>query len=407
MNDTGNGASRKEGGTERKTDWDGITARARAMVPTLRTRAKEAERLRRLPEQTDREFREAGFYRVMQPKAYGGLELDFGIQTELAVELAPGCASSAWVASVTACHGWILGMFPPEAQDDVWGTDPDATIASSFLPLSPQVRRDGDGLRLSGRWGFPSGVDYCRWIILTVAIAPEGEEGARRSLFALVPLKDCAIEDNWHTTGLAGTGSNGVLLDELYVPVHRIVDMQTLRGGPTPGSAANPGYLYRLPQRATFSFNLVGTAIGAARGTIEMAIEELVRRNTVGGVKLAEQSSVQLRIAEAEAELGAAYALMARNREEIIRQGKAGISPSIEDRARYRRDNAYVTRLCVQAVDRVYPIMGGRGIAADNAVNRAWRDVHAVAHHIALTWDVQAAAAGALAVGLPPPDPLL
>jgi alkylation response protein AidB-like acyl-CoA dehydrogenase len=162
-----------------------------------------------------------------------------------------------------------------------------------------------------------------------------------------------------------------------------------------------------LPQRATFSFNLVGTAIGAARGAVQSVVAELNNRITVQGVNLTDLSSVQMRVAEAEAELAAAYALVAQNRDEIIRNGKANRLPSTTDRPRYRRDNAYATRLCVQAVDRVYPITGGRGIAVNNAVNRAWRDVHAVSHHIALTWDVSASTAGALAVGAPNPDPLL
>lgn len=385
---------------------DEILARAHDMVPVLRDRAEQAESARRVPAETDQTFREAGFYRVLQPAAFGGLELDFGTQTELAVILAPGCASSAWVASVTACHGWILGMFPPEAQDDVWGGTPDASVASSFLPFGPDIRRVDGGLQVNGRWGFSSGVDYCSWTVLTMAV-PSADGGKPEAMFAVVPLDQCRVVDTWHTTGLSGTGSNDIVLDDLFVPDHRTVAMRDLRGGSSPGSKANPGYLYRLPQRATFSFNLVGTAIGAARGAVEAVIAELAARVTVSGVNLTDLSSVQLRIAEAEAELAAAYALMDRNREEIIRNGKANRLPSARDRARYRRDNAYATRLCVQAVDRIYPITGGRGIAASNAVNRAWRDVHAVSHHIALTWDISASTAGALAVGAPNPDPLL
>ncbi|MDC0033961.1 acyl-CoA dehydrogenase family protein, partial [Alphaproteobacteria bacterium] len=328
-------------------------------------------------------------------------------QTELAVVLAPACASSAWVASVTACHGWILGMFPPQAQNDVWGKNSDASVASSFLPFGPDIKRVGGGLQINGRWGFSSGVDYCSWAVLTMTVPPINGDGEPEAMFALVPLNECTIVDTWHTTGLSGTGSNDIIVEDTFVPDHRTVAMAALRGGASPGSEVNPGYLYRLPQRATFSFNLVGTAIGAARGAVQAVISELSRRITVGGANLQGLSSVQYRIAEAEAELAAAYALMARNRDEIIRNGKADQLLSAEDRGRYRRDNAYSTRLCVQAVDRVYPVTGGRGIAVTNAVNRAWRDVHAVSHHIALTWDVSAATAGALAVGAPNPDPLL
>jgi 3-hydroxy-9,10-secoandrosta-1,3,5(10)-triene-9,17-dione monooxygenase len=393
--------------TDNTITRDDILARAQDMIPFLQEKAEQAETARCLPAETDQAFRDAGFYKIMQPAAFGGLELDFGTQTELAVILAPGCASSAWVASVTACHGWILGMFPPEAQLDVWGDDPDASVASSFLPFGPDVKRVDGGLKINGRWGFSSGVDHCSWAVLTLSVPPKDGDDVPEAMFAVVPLRDCKIVDTWHTTGLSGTGSNDIIVEDAFVPDHRTVSMSTLRGGESPGSEVNPGYLYRLPQRATFSFNLVGTAIGAARGAVQSVVAELNNRITVQGVNLTDLSSVQMRVAEAEAELAAAYALVAQNRDEIIRNGKANRLPSTTDRPRYRRDNAYATRLCVQAVDRVYPITGGRGIAVNNAVNRAWRDVHAVSHHIALTWDVSASTAGALAVGAPNPDPLL
>lgn len=393
--------------TETTQTREDILARAADMVPLLQERAAQAESSRRLPEETDQAFREAGFYKVLQPKAFGGLELDFGTQTELAIVLAPGCASSSWVASVTACHGWILGMFPPEAQSDIWGKDPDVTVASSFLPLGPDIWQVDGGVRINGRWGFSSGVDYCSWVFLTMTVPPRDGDGEPEAIFGALPLNECKIIDSWHTTGLSGTGSNDIVIEDAFIPDHRTVRMADLRGGATPGSVVNPGYLYRLPQRATFSFNLVGTAIGAARGAIQSVISELKSRVTVTGANLTDLGSIQLRIAEAEAELAAAYALVAQNRDEIIRNGKADHVLSTEERIRYRRDNAYATRLCVQAVDRVYPITGGRGIAAANAVNRAWRDVHAVSHHIGLTWDVSASTAGALAVGAPNPDPLL
>ena len=386
---------------------DDILARASAMVPVLAERARDAEAARRISEQTDQEFRDAGFYRILQPKKFGGLELDFGTQTELAVLLAPGCTSSAWVASVTACHGWFVGMFEPQAQEDIWGKNPEASIASSFLAMGPNIKQVEGGLLVNGRWGFSSGVDHCTWAVLQVMLPPESGDGRPSIKFALVPLDDYKIVDSWHTTGLTATGSNDIILEDVFIPDYRIVDTMALRGGPTPGSAVNPGYLYKLPQRATFSFNLIGNAIGGARGAVQAVIDDLTRRVTVGGANLTELSTIQYRIAEAESEVAAAYALMDRNREEIIRNGKAGIETSMEDRARYRRDNGYAAKLCVQAVDRIYPITGGRGITVANAVNRAWRDVHAVAHHIALTWDVVASTAGSMAVGGPCDDPLL
>mgnify|MGYP001186506773 CR=1 FL=1 len=384
-----------------------LLSRAQNMLPLLEENAEKAEANRRIPKATDKAFREAGFYKIMQPTKFGGYELEFGTQTELAIILAPGCASSAWMASVTACHGWLLGMFPPKAQKDVWNNNPDASIASSFLPFAPKIKRVEGGLRVSGRWGFSSGVDYCSWAILTMKVPSKDKPKKNQSVFALVPLENCQILDTWYATGLAATGSNDILIENVFIPDYRTVDMLSLRGGLSPGSEINPGYLYRLPQRATFSYNLVGTAIGAARGALEAIISELKSRVTVSGNSLSDLTSVHFRIAEAEAEISAAYALMTRNRDEIICNGKADIVLPAEQRARYRRDNAFVTKLCVQAVDRLYPITGGRGLSITNKVNRAWRDVHAVSHHIALTWDVSASVSGAIATGAPLSDPLL
>jgi len=128
-----------------------LVDRARDLVPVLRERAMQTERERRLPAETDAAFREAGFYRALQPARYGGLELDYGAQTAFARELGRACASSAWVGCILACHCWIAGMFPDDAQAEIWGADPDVAIATSFLPVGVTVDRKGEGLRISGR----------------------------------------------------------------------------------------------------------------------------------------------------------------------------------------------------------------------------------------------------------------
>ena len=246
-----------------------IIQRARDLAPSLRERATNCEQLRRVPEETLRDFADAEFYRIFQPARFGGHELEYGTQVDMAIELARGCASSAWDASVIACHSWILGMYPPEAQDDVWGEDPKALIVTSFVPVDPRITRVGEGLRVSGRWKLASGVDHCDWILLTVAIEPEGG-GEPDPLLVLVPLGECQIEDTWFATGLTGTGSNDVVLDECFVPPHRMMRLMELRGDPTPGSAVNSGYIYRLPMLASFTFNLIGVALGTARSAVEM-----------------------------------------------------------------------------------------------------------------------------------------
>ncbi len=382
-----------------------ILKRARDLVPVLRDRAPEAERLRRMPDATIADFASAGFFRTMQPARYGGLELEFGIQTEFSIELARGCASSSWNAVIIACHAWVAGMFPPDAQEELWADDPATLISTSFRPAGVTVERDGDGMRISGRWKFSSGVDHCGWTILTLPVPPATGAGPPEAHLALVPLSDCTVEDTWYASGLAATGSNDVVVEDLVVPAHRLLDFMAIRGGPSPGSAVNPGYLYRLPMYGMFSYNLVGCAIGAAAGAVEAMIERLRDRGSVTGARIAELTTAQLRISESQAEIDAARAVMLRNLDEINRRGRAGEDQSMIDRVRYRRDNAFAAQLSVRAVDRIYPLLGGAGLASDDPIQRAWRDVHAVAQHIALIWDLQGALWGAVALGQPCPDP--
>lgn len=383
---------------------DSILAAARSMLPDLRARAAETEANRRLLPETDRAFREAGFYRVMQPRDFGGLELPFGIQTDLSMEIARACPSSGWVVAILACHGWMLGLLPGEAQHDVWGEDRNTTIATSFLCRKPQVERAPGGVRLTGRWQYSSGVDYCGWTMLLGPV-PDEAGGAPEACFMLVPLADCRIDDTWNATGLAGTGSNDVVLDDVYVPAHRIAKVMDMCTGNAPGRAVNGGYLYRLPQLAVFSFNLIGAVIGAVRGGLDHVVESIGDRSSASQARLAEQQSIQLRVAESMADVDAAYALIDRDRHEVIAWGEAGTMPPLEQRARYRRDNGYAAMVCCRAIDRVMPIIGAAGLDADHPVNRAWRDAHAMSRHIALTWDVQAAIHGAVALGQPCPDP--
>ncbi|MDE0057220.1 MAG: acyl-CoA dehydrogenase family protein [Defluviicoccus sp.] len=385
---------------------EAILNAARAMTPELRTRASATEANRKLLPETHRAFLEAGFYRVMQPRGFGGLELPFGIQTDLSMELARACPSSAWVAALLACHGWLLGMMSSEVQAEVWGDAPETCVATSFHGNDIAVERASGGWRISGRWPFSSGVDYCGWAML-VAKLPS-EDGSRGEIHYLtVPLSDCRIADTWNATGLAGTGSNDIAVEEAFVPDHRVAPMLALCKGEGPGRAVNPGYLYRLPQMAVFSFNLVGVAVGAARGAMEQLCAGLRQTSRATGAPLASQQSIQLRVAESMAEIDAAWTLVDRNRREIIAWAEADAVPAVAERVRYRRDNAFAAMACCRAIERVQPILGGRGLAAGDPVNRAWRDANAVARHVALTWDLAGAVQGAVALGLPCPDPLV
>ena len=171
--------------------------RVRALLPALRNRADHAERLRRLPEETFKDFQEAGLFRCLQSRRYGGYELDPGTFYQAVMEVGTVCGSSAWILGVVGVHNWHLGLFPPQAQDDVWGKDTSAQMSTSLAPTGVVERVDG-GFRLRGRWSFSSGCDYCGWAMLGGLVPPAGAEDPPDMRTFLVPRHDYAIDDNWH-----------------------------------------------------------------------------------------------------------------------------------------------------------------------------------------------------------------
>ena len=372
---------------------------ARALMPGIRARAGEAEELRRVPDTSMRELVDAGLLRIYQPRRFGGLEIDYALQVEVALELGRGCGSTAWVQGVLASHAWVLGMMEPAAQADVWQADPDALVANAFFPAQPHCVAVSDGYVLDGVWRFASGIDHCAWANLNVQVPGDGSMEHR---FMLVPKRDWTLIDDWYATGLAATGSKALQLTKVFVPRHRTLLTVGCRGGPTPGSSQNDSHLFRLPLMGAFPLGVAAPALGVAHGMLATLSAENLTKKTAVGVPTTDLPAVQMRLAMAAAEIDAAVALLrATGRDIDAYDTQAG---NLERRARWRRDMAYAVSLCVQAGERLYPLIGARGLARGNPVQRHWRDLHAIGSHAALSWDGQAQTYGRVLVGLPPAD---
>ena len=223
-----------------------VLERARALIPRLAERAPAATAARKLPAETIAEYREAGIMRILQPRRFGGMQGRFSLFSRIVEELTYGCASSAWVYAVLAEHQWIVAQYPEQAQIDVWGDDPEAVASSSLAPRAAAKRVPG-GWRLSGRYPFSSGCDYAQWAILGAFL---GEAGDPRTIaYALAPLSEIEIVDDWQTLGLAGTGSKSLLLHDVFVPEHRTVMVADLFAGTPPGALVHPEYpVLRAPR---------------------------------------------------------------------------------------------------------------------------------------------------------------
>jgi 3-hydroxy-9,10-secoandrosta-1,3,5(10)-triene-9,17-dione monooxygenase len=380
---------------------DTLKARARDLVPVLRERAAECETIRRVPDRTIAELHASGIFRMLQPARVGGSELPYRALVEIGAILAEGCASTSWVVTNLASHHWMLAMWPKEAQDEIWGDSPDHLIGSALVfPGGKAIAVDG-GYRLSGRWPFSSGVDPSRWNFVGGIVHDAKGKPTEQRIF-LVEAQDYRIIDTWFAAGLKGTGSKDIEMSEVFVPTHRTLPLSAMTAGTAPGCAINPAPLYRLPVLGLFAFVVGGVSLGLARGAIADYTQSIHSRiATYSGRRLADLANLQLKIAEASALADTAEALMLKGCDEAMRLIEQNETPTIEQKARWRRDGAYAANLCTEAVNLLFAATGGAGVYLDQPIQRAFRDAHAANAHYALSWDVNGTQWGRIALGLP------
>lgn len=382
--------------------YAGLLERAHALLPKLRERAAITEEKRRLPPETERDFHDAGLFKILQPKRVGGSELDYVALVDFADVVAHADASVAWNLANLASHHWMLGMFDQRAQDLIWNENVNALIASSFVFPAGRATKVAGGYKLSGRWPFSSGVDSSTWNMLAGIVSSDDDaDGVEYRVF-LLPQSDYKIIDTWNSTGLKGTGSNDVEAKDVFVPEHMTLAVKDVGGGPTPGSAVNPGALYTLPVFALFPFVLSGAALGNAQACLDDYVNiALHRASTYNRAKLGDLQTTQIKIAEASAKIDAARLIMRRTCLDAMADARHNIVPKLAEKTKYRRDGAYAVNLCTEAVSLLFSASGARGLYTTGALQRQFRDAHAINAHIAFSFDAAGTNYGRVALDLP------
>jgi 3-hydroxy-9,10-secoandrosta-1,3,5(10)-triene-9,17-dione monooxygenase len=378
-----------------------MIARAKALIPNLRDRASRTEELRRLPPETERDLHDTGLFRIVQPKRVGGSEFDYVALVDCADALGQADASVGWNFANLASHHWMLGMFDKRAQDLVW-KNADALIASSFIFPAGRARKVDGGYVLRGSWPFSSGVDSCEWNMLASIVSSDDEADGIEYRIFLLNKSDYKIKDTWNATGLRGTGSNDVEVNDAFVAEPMTLAVSDLAGGPTPGSAVNPNALYELPVFSLFPYVLSGVALGNAQACLDDYVEVARHRaSTYNRAKLADLQSTQIKIAEASAKIDAARLIMRSTCIEAMADARRGHVPGTAAKTKLRRDGAYSVNLCTEAVSLLFSASGARGLFTTGALQRQFRDAHAINSHLAFNFDAAGTNYGRVALGLP------
>jgi 3-hydroxy-9,10-secoandrosta-1,3,5(10)-triene-9,17-dione monooxygenase len=379
-----------------------MIARAQALVPRLRERAPRTEESRRLPPETERDLHEAGLFRIVQPKRVGGSEFDYVALIDFADVIGQADASVAWNLVNLASHHWMLGMFAPYAQDLIWNDDPDTLIASSFVFPAGRAKKVAGGYLLRGRWPFSSGVDSSAWNMLAGIVASDDEADGIEYRIFLLGKKDYNILDTWYASGLRGTGSNDVEVHDVFVAEAMTLAVADVAGGPTPGSAVNPNALYALPVFSLFPYVLSGVALGNAQACLDDYTGVARHRaSTYNRTKLGDLQSTQIKIAEASAKIDAARLIMRATCIDAMADARRGHIPDMAAKTKSRRDGAYSVNLCTEAVSLLFSASGARGLSTSGALQRQFRDGHAINSHIAFSFDAAGTNYGRVALDLP------
>lgn len=381
-----------------------LLAAARKMIPALKARAEQADRELKVPDETIAEMQQAGLFQAMQPKRFGGLELDPRAFFDIQMILAEGCMSTAWVYGVMGVHPWQLARYPLQAQEDVWGEDCQTLIGSTYMPVAKVTVVEG-GYRISGRWGFSSGSEHCKWTLLGGIIPADANgQGSEHGTF-LVPRSDYRIERNWDVLGLRGTGSHDIIVEDAFVPLHRVQRTNNTSMQATPGRLVNTSPLYAIPFAQVFSRAVSSSCLGALQGAINQFSANAAQHIGKHGAKTAEDPLAQEVVADAVLTLDQLKLVLERNFAHLWDMAERNEFPDVETRLLYRYQSAHVTNVCAEQVNQLLRCMAASGLYNSNPIARTFRDLHQARGHISNNVAAYGRAFGAVQLGLPNPDP--
>jgi 3-hydroxy-9,10-secoandrosta-1,3,5(10)-triene-9,17-dione monooxygenase len=361
-----------------------LIERARAMIPTLKARARQTTLDGNVPAETVAEMKEAGFFRILQPKRWGGYEMHPNVFFAVQKALAEGCMSTGWIYGVLGCHPYELALFHDQAQRDVWGdNNGEMLVSSTYQPVGKVEKVEG-GFYLSGRWGFSSGSTHCGWVLLGAINFDTGGGPPDMRTFLLPRADYQVIEGTWDVFGLQGTGSFDILVERVFVPEHRTHKASDGFACANPGQAENDGPLYRLPWAQVFIRSVSTAAFGGARAAINAAMaimESRVSTNTGKASKA--DPMLHAAIAKAHAQILEMELTHQATFDTLMAKSESGEPITLEERALYAYQSSTVVRRLAELVDGMVQLLGGRAIYMSSAIIQPWLDLNAARAHVA------------------------
>ena len=358
-----------------------LVARARALRPLLAANAGQGEADRRVVEESIQALTDAGLFKIAVPKRYGGYETSVRAMLEVSAAVGEADGGTAWVLALVNVCNWLIGLFPQQAQDDVFGADPAALVSGVLAPTATTVKVDG-GWRITGKWYYNSGSWHATWAGLGIPITDADGEVVSQGL-ALVPRVDLGLEDTWFVAGMKSTGSNCLVADDVFVPEHRVMLVPPAILGEYPSENLGSEPFYRSALVPVLALVLVGPQLGMGQAALDYVISKAAKKPVSYTFFTAQTESVgfQLQIAEAARLIDTARLHAFRAADDIDQAAARGEYPGLLTRARIRSDTGYVAECVTRAIDILLYAHGAGSFADVSPLQRIWRDSATAARH--------------------------
>jgi 3-hydroxy-9,10-secoandrosta-1,3,5(10)-triene-9,17-dione monooxygenase len=368
----------------------------------------ESNRLGALTEKSWRAMLDNGLLRSLQPGRWGGGEIHVTEFLEQTHELSRVASSAGWVAGVIGVHPWQLALFGEEAQAEMWSEDPTRMHSSSYSPTGEAHAVPG-GYIVSGRWSFSTGCDHCVGVNLGAMAGVQQIDGRDVPEFrSFILYRDqYRIDDTWHVTGMRGTGSKDIVVDDAFVPEHRTQShLDYMFNRELPGRARNDSPLYRLPFSVVFSMALSASIHGCAQGFVETWTEQ-TRTRELGGRPACDDALTQRRLAEAVWTIDAARARMHVDATELWQMVVEGEAATMDQRGRCRWNLTRGCELIAESCAALFRAGSGRSVFIGHPLQQRYADLQAGLAHAALAPDPLARAVGGGLLGTSNPEMVL
>jgi 3-hydroxy-9,10-secoandrosta-1,3,5(10)-triene-9,17-dione monooxygenase len=387
-----------------------IIRRAEAMRPMLRERQTAREAAGQVSEDTNAQFIKAGFYRIFQPRIFGGYEFDLPTFLKVMIAVSRGCSDSGWVLALTAGHAFLMASFPEAGQREAFGDTGEFRAPSVAMPGGLAVPAPG-GYRVRGAWDYTSGCDLATHFIGACIIRDSDAQTPDGGAFVLFNRDQYRIVDNWQVIGMQGTSSRRVVIEEMFVPAHRALVVYDARGQyvhPRPGSLIHANPLYRGRITSLLVSEVAAVAVGIGRGALDI-YEEILRAKKTNFPPFqdrAHEAEFQRHFGEAQSLVDTAEAALLHMAADYMGRARRDVENGIpftdEDDRRFLQIEQQCVRLCWEALDLMFRTSGTSAAAKTAPLGRYFRNLAVIRTHITLQHNHTSGNAGRLHFGLPP-----